>query len=95
MLSKAKGQILRVSACLSMLYTCTDDQQPWTIPLVIQDEVIMIAEDFVDVCCQHAAYLAGREDTIEKEIEKTVKLYEKHSGMTPGMYKIMSCCYAS
>ena len=85
MLSKAKGQILCVAACLSMLYLFTGDKEnhkPWTIPLVIQDEVI--AKDLVNVCCQHAAYLAGKEDTIEKEIKKIIKLYEKHCGVTPG-----------
>ena len=81
MLSKAKGQILCVAACLNMLFI---ENELWTsIPVLIEDKALTAAENFVDVCCQHAAYLAGREDVIEKEIEKAVTLYQKQNGMQP------------
>lgn len=43
-----------------------------TLPLLISDEALAAAENFVDVCCQHAAYLTGRKD-IDVEIEKVLK----------------------
>ena len=59
MLSKSKGQILRVSACLHVLFCI---ETPTVIPDVISMEA---AIDMVDVCIQHAAYLAGRGDVNE------------------------------
>ena len=40
-----------------------------TLLLLINDEAIAAAENFVDVCCQHAAYLAGRKD-IDQKLER-------------------------
>lgn len=33
---------------------------PRTIPTIISKEAIIAAQDFVNVCCQHAAYISGR-----------------------------------
>lgn len=86
MLSEAKVQILHVAACLNMLFI---ENESWTsIPVLIEDKVLAAAENFIDVCCHHAAYLAGREDIIEKEIEKAVTLYQKQSGMKPLSYNM-------
>ena len=64
-LSKAKGQILRVSACLHVLF---DDQD--TVPSsTIKEDAIKAAENYVDVCCQHVAYISGR-GLIEDEVKR-------------------------
>ena len=62
MLSKSKGQILRVSACLHVLFHI---ETPMNIPDVISTEAIKAAIDMVDVCLQHAAWTRGhkRDDT--------------------------------
>ncbi len=54
MLSKSKGQILRVAATLHVLFHI---DSPLAIPPVIAIEA---AIDLVDMCIQHAAFLAGR-----------------------------------
>ena len=65
MLSKSRGQILRVSAVLHVLFHM---DTPQSIPESISEEALKAAQDFVEVCNQHTAYLAGRgliEDAIE------------------------------
>lgn len=57
MLSKSKGQILRVSACLHVLFHV---ETPLDIPGTISVDAIKAAIDLVNVCIQHAAFLAGR-----------------------------------
>jgi len=57
MLSKSKGQILRVSAVLHVLFHINT---PMAIPDVIGVDAVKAAIDLVDVCIQHAAFLAGR-----------------------------------
>jgi hypothetical protein len=66
MLSKSKGQILRVAAVLHVLFHIQDCDQ---IPLAISEGALKAAEDFVSVCLQHGAYMAGRglfEDAIKQ-----------------------------
>ena len=65
MLAKAKGQILRVSACLQMLFC--DDKGPGEsavikepIPMEITETVILAAQNYVDVCCQHVIFLVRK-----------------------------------
>ena len=74
MLGKAKGQILRVAACLQVLFCDEKDADTihlaQTIPTKIGHDALVAAQNFVDVCCQHAAYLAGR-----NSIEEVVKKY--------------------
>ena len=62
MLSKSKGQILRVAAALHVLFSI---DSPLAIPDVVSDDAIEAAIDLVDVCIQHAAFLAGRGDVQE------------------------------
>lgn len=59
MLSKSKGLILRVLHVLFQLDTPND------IPDTISKLAIVAAQDFVDVCCQHTAFVAGRGDIQE------------------------------
>ena len=66
MLSKSKGQILRIAATLHVLFNMND---PLTIPTVISEPAIKAAINLVDICLQDAALLGGRADigeTIEK-----------------------------
>lgn len=71
MLSKAKGQILRVSALLNMLFAKFEENDSIDsehIPLVITEKALTAAQNFVEVACQHAAFLAGR-GNIEAELK--------------------------
>ena len=73
MLSKAKGQILRVSGILNVLFCDRSDQGKLslsdTIPIVITNDALEAAQNFVDTACQHAAYLSGR-GFIENELKR-------------------------
>lgn len=55
MLSKSKGQILRVAAALHILFAMYP-------PVGSDDDDIgsEITNNFVEVCCQQTAYMAGR-----------------------------------
>ena len=57
MLSKSRGQILRVAAVLHVLFHI---DTPQAIPKDISENALQAALDFVEVCNQHAAFLAGK-----------------------------------
>lgn len=57
MLSKEKGLILRVAGMLHVLFHL---ESSGDISSEISIEAIEAAKDFVDVCCQHTAFVAGR-----------------------------------
>ena len=65
MLSKSMGQILRVSAAMHLLFHIDKDD---SLPSTITETAIKCAIDFVEVCCQHTAYLTGR-GNIEQELK--------------------------
>ena len=69
MLSKSKGQIIRVAATLHVLFNI---ETPLAIPTVISDAVIKAAINLVDVCIQHAAFLAGRGD-VDETVQEMMK----------------------
>ena len=69
MLSKSKGQILRVAATMHVLFHW---EEPQNIPNEISDKALIASINFVDVCIQHAAYLAGR-----GEIQEAIDSFEK------------------
>ena len=73
MLSKAKGQLLRISAAFNVLFSDTVNEDGKitvsTVPLTISTGSIIAAQNFVDVCCQHAAFVAGRE-RVDDEISR-------------------------
>ena len=71
MLSKAKGQILRVAATLHVLFHI---DTPLAIPSIIDDKAVKAAIDLVDVCIQQAAFLAGRGD-VQEAINELAKGY--------------------
>jgi hypothetical protein len=57
MLSKSKGQLLRVAAVMHVLFNMED---PSSIPQEISEDAVKAADCFVDLCLQHAAYLGGK-----------------------------------
>ena len=57
MLSKSKGQTLRIAAAMHVLFSW---ETPATISPTISDQALKAADNFVEVCIQHAAFLAGR-----------------------------------
>ena len=63
MLGKAKGQVLRVAASLYVLFGDTIDGNGditvSNIPSTISKEAIIAAMNYVNTCCQHAAFIAG------------------------------------
>ena len=65
MLSKSRGQILRMAATMHVLFHW---ETPGSIPSKISSEALKAAQNFVDLCTQHAAFLAGR-GIISDEIE--------------------------
>lgn len=69
MLSKSMGQILRVSVALHILFR-VELEDPLQGPLsdTISQDAIKAAINFVEVCCQHTAYISGR-GQIESELE--------------------------
>ena len=56
MLSKSIGQIIRVMHVLFHL----EREDP--LPNVISNEALDAAINFVEVCCQHTAYISGHSD---------------------------------
>ena len=50
------GQILRISAAMHVLFHVESEEE---LPSVITEQAISAAIDFVEVCCQHTAYLTG------------------------------------
>jgi len=82
MLSKSKGQILRVSAVLHVLFhihlpDATDceesnDESSNSISTNISNDALSAAIDFVGTSIQHAAYIAGKGD-IKNEATKVTQ----------------------
>ena len=62
------GQILRVSAVMHALFTLGDEELDSTIsPAAIEAGI-----HFVEVCCQQAAYIAGRGE-LDEELKLIVQ----------------------
>ena len=59
MLSKSRGQVLRVAATLHALFYVETPQQ---LPADISNEAIVAAVNFVEICNQHVAFLSGMGD---------------------------------
>ena len=57
MLSKSKGQLLRVAAVMHVLFNM---ETPSSIPQEISEAAVKAADCFVDLCLQHAAFLGGK-----------------------------------
>ena len=66
MLSKSKGQILRMAAVLIVLFHW---EAPACIPDIISETAVKAAVKLVEHCIQHTCYLSGRGEFTE-EIEE-------------------------
>ena len=89
MLSKSRGQVLRVAATLHALFNIETPQQ---LPTNIADDAIVAAVNFVEVCNQHVAFLSGMGD-IDTYI---TSLQEMQTGNCPlSWYEgpIIQCLY--
>ena len=60
MLSKSKGQILRVDAVMHVLFQLDGNDTTSDIATEISEKALNAAENFVSVCLNHVAYMAGR-----------------------------------
>ena len=76
MLSKAKGQILRVAACIHVLFSdFKDNEDEDIIPTIrkispeISEDAIIAAQNFVETCCQHCMFLCGK-GILDNEIKR-------------------------
>ena len=70
LLSKAKGQILRVAATLHILFHLST---PENIQDTISEEVVAAAINFVQVCCEHASLITGR-SLVSEELMQQAKV---------------------
>ena len=57
MLSKSKGQILRVAAAFHVLFNIYSEE---ALQSEITDDAVKAGIAFVELCCQQTAYMAGR-----------------------------------
>lgn len=64
MLSKSRGQVLRLAAVFHLLFSICKQDDP--LPDVVTEDAIMAAIDFMKVSCQHVAFIAGRGDLKEE-----------------------------
>ena len=90
MLSKSRGQVLRVAATLHALFHIETPQQ---LPTNVSDDAIVAAVEFVEVCNQHVAFLSGMGD-IDTYI---TSLQEMQTGNCPLSWyegSIIQCLYA-
>ena len=75
MLSKSKGQLLRVAAVVHVRFNM---KTPSSIPQEISEAEVKAADCFVDLCLQHAAFLGGK-GNLQEAIEDINK-GELHNG---------------
>lgn len=66
MLSKSRGQVLRLAAVLHLLFSVGSDAPTSD---VISDPAIKAAINFIGVSCQQTAFISGR-GIIEEDIQK-------------------------
>ena len=66
-LSKSRGQMLRVAAVLHTLFSIENENM--SVPDEVSDAALKAAVDFVSVSCQQTVYVAGR-GPIDEEIER-------------------------
>ena len=61
-LSKQKGQALRVAAVMNALFSLDDK---YKLKALIDEDAVKAAIDFVQVCGDHASFLSGRQRLAE------------------------------
>lgn len=82
MLSKSRGQVLRIATILHMLFSI--NSEPESLSTEISDIAVKAAVNFVKTACQQTAYIAGK-GLISEEVQ----------GYKTGMYILVSgvCTY--
>ena len=82
MLSKSKGQVLRVAAAMHILFSPDDiDEELSPLPNTITTCALIAAINYVDTCCQHGAFIAGRgkvDDEIKSLTSGGTDYYTSH-----------------
>lgn len=66
MLSKSRGQVLRVAAVLHLLFHLNEDTP---LPDNVTEEAVIAATNLVKVACQQTAFISGRK-SLKEEVEK-------------------------
>ena len=79
MLSKSRGQILRVAAAMHALFYF---ETPLTIPKYISVEAVRASRNLVELFNQHTAFLAGR-GVISEAIQSLIQLQKGDEIMFP------------
>lgn len=90
MLSKSRGQLLRVAAVLHVLFEVGNNTLGEPSSNIISDEAVKAAINFIEVTCQQTAYIAGR-GTVKDEIKrfKSGKLAELYTLCYPFVVKLL------
>ncbi len=78
MLSKSKGQLLRVAAVMHVLFNL-DAADPSQIPKEIAESAVVAADCFIDICLQNAAYLGGKGDLKDAIEEINQGMFDSHN----------------
>ena len=65
MLSKAKGQILRIAATMHILFHLEKEEE---VSEGIIEDAVLAAINYIQTCIQHTAYITGR-STVVEEVE--------------------------
>ena len=76
MLSKSKGQVLRVAAAFHVLFSMGTKEG---ILESISEEAVVAAIDFVGLCLQQAAFIAGRGEIAEEIQILETSMFTAHS----------------
>ena len=67
LLSKSRGQLLRLATVLHMLFSIDNTEQP--LAEEMSDEAVKAAVNFIRIASQQTAYIAGRE-SLQEEFDK-------------------------
>ena len=77
MLSKSRGQVLRIATILHMLFSCEQE----TLSTQVSDGAVKAAINSIKTACQQTAFIAGK-GLIEEEMQ----------GYKAGMHIITTMC---
>ena len=67
MLSKSRGHVLRIATVLHLLFHLDDAHHQ--LDVVVSEEAVRAAVNFIQVASQHTAFIAGR-GLLNEELEK-------------------------
>jgi len=81
MLSKSRGQVLRVAAVMHMLFSI--DNNDYKFEDIVSEAALKAAINLVETSCQQTAFVAGR-GLLQEEVESPTCTPQ------PGMYSIVS-----